>query len=123
MEIKVSIEEIKKLITEKGYFKYKRQCKNEGDKSIQEHYNIKSAIVDAIFSDDRLKGIRRSTKVENLVVFVEDLDVENKAQDTTQDVEKTDEVEESTEKVLSEEIYDQDVNKGEESFIISDFDE
>lgn len=67
----VSLTEIKELVQKKGYFKYSRQCKEEGDNSIQSHYSLSSGEVKDIFEDDRLKGIRRS--LERVVVFAEDI--------------------------------------------------
>lgn len=76
----VSLTEIKELVQKKGYFKYSRQCKEEGDNSIQAYYSLSSGEVKDIFEDDRLKGIRRS--LERTVVFAEDINASTNSFDS-----------------------------------------
>jgi hypothetical protein len=116
----LSIEKIKELVQEKGYYKFKRQCKEENDNSVQEYYNLTSDEVTDIFKDSRLKGIRRSRK--RVIVFAEDIETkendsfneeveveeiaEEQIEDISNDISESEEVEEVEE--VKEEILEED---------------
>lgn len=84
----LSIETITKLIKEENYFRFKRQCENPEDKSIQEEFNLTHSQVLEIFEDPRLKKVRKP-RAKNAgyskIVFKEDI----KSEEIQTSIEKT----------------------------------
>jgi hypothetical protein len=74
----IKLSEIKRLIQEEGYYRFTRECKESDDKSIQDHYDLKTWEVTELNSHPSLTGIRRNVKIRSFVL-IDDTDSNTEA--------------------------------------------